>query len=265
MPLDIRLPDEKINRLLPALSLLAEDIGKRVSINTDSLRKFLVSVGQEEGGGTLTEFELWAKTLEKVRDNPNDNQKNDTIDKLKKRGIPEFPAMLAVYVVTNQQDRAAEPQLSCFSNAYDAAKTNPLIVEPERVNFGCLKYGEEASSNLQVFGEPVIEVVGGSRLNITLLPYGPTKTLVKLRLCSGNAGESFTEEIILRGITSEARVTVTASWEQERLRLSYCPICKISRKSLFWNCVNKKYECLNLKCKATGPELDKLVSPFKRS
>ncbi len=36
-----RLPDEKVAKLLPALSLLAEDIGERISLNRDSLVEIL--------------------------------------------------------------------------------------------------------------------------------------------------------------------------------------------------------------------------------
>jgi len=101
--LDNKLPDDKLNRLLPALSLLAEDVGERVSISTISLREILASVGEDQEELAFPELELWVKTLEKVRDNPYDDQKNATIAELRNRGIPEFPAMLAVYVVTNQQ------------------------------------------------------------------------------------------------------------------------------------------------------------------
>lgn len=101
--LDNKLPDDKLNRLLPALSLLAEDVGERVSISTVSLREILASVGEDQEELAFTELDLWAKTLEKVRDNLDNDQKNATIAELRNRGIPEFPAMLAVYVVTNHQ------------------------------------------------------------------------------------------------------------------------------------------------------------------
>lgn len=104
--MDNRLTEEKLNRLLPALSLLAEDVGERVLLDSVSLREILVSVGEDKEEQAFTELQLWAKTLEKVRDNPDD-KKNAAIAELRNRGIPEFPAMLAVYVATNQQTSAA--------------------------------------------------------------------------------------------------------------------------------------------------------------
>lgn len=111
--MESRLSDEKLARLLPALSLLAEDMGERVSISASSLHEILVSVGMDGEEQAFGELQLWAKTLENVRDNPNDNQKKAAIGELRSRGIPEFPAMLAVYVATNQRASAekayAEP------------------------------------------------------------------------------------------------------------------------------------------------------------
>jgi ADP-ribosyl-[dinitrogen reductase] hydrolase len=102
-----RLTDDRLNRLLPALSLLAEDIGDRVSMSAGSLDEILASVGEDHGEWPIVELELWRKTLENVRDTPDDNHKNAAIAALRNRGIPEFPAMLAVYVTTNQQDSPA--------------------------------------------------------------------------------------------------------------------------------------------------------------
>jgi len=41
--------------------------------------------------------------------------------------------------------------------------------------------------------------------------------------------------------------------------LSFCPLC--NEKSLFWNYHDKRYECLNLSCKAEGASLNRLVRP----
>jgi hypothetical protein len=208
-------------------------------------RRLLVKITSENGidaeEWVFAELEIWSSILCKCRE--KSHTKDTIVAELRGRGIPEFPAMLA----------------------YESAKPKPLTVEPKFVDFGCLKFGEGASTTLQVSGEPVVEPpIASSRLKITLLKSGSNKTLVKLQLNSGGSGESFREEIILRGSTGEVRVTVTARWEEEKPRLSYCPVCKISKKSLFWNFVDKKYECLNLECKATGPDFDHLVSPYKR-
>lgn len=98
-----RLPDEKVAKLLPALSLVAEDVGEKISLDSNSLREILVSVGADQEKWAYEELTLWLKSLDKVKDHPNNVYKDAVIVELKNRGVPEFPAMLAVYVVTNQQ------------------------------------------------------------------------------------------------------------------------------------------------------------------
>lgn len=235
-----RLPEDKLNELLPCLGPVAELLSISSEIDRQSLIKVMSDVGINGEEWAIAELELWGSILSKCRE--KSHTKETIIAELRSRGIPEFPAMLA----------------------YESAKPKPLTVEPRFIDFGCLKFGEGASATLQANGEPVVEVKAGNRLKITLLKSGPAKTLVKLQLSSGAGGESIREEVVLQGNTGEVRVTVTARWEEERPRLSYCPVCKISKKSLFWNYVDKKYECLNLECKATGPNLDHLVSPYKR-
>ncbi len=103
-----QLPDEKVAKLLPALSLLAEDVGERISLDSNSLREILVSVGADQEEWAYEELKLWLKSLDKARDNSNNAQKDAAIIELRNRGIPEFPAKLAVYVVTNHQTSPAQ-------------------------------------------------------------------------------------------------------------------------------------------------------------
>lgn len=235
-----RLSEDKLNNLLPCLGPMAEMISIGKKLDRQVLTNITSETGIDSDEWAFAELELWGKILLKCQD--KSCTKDTIVDELRNRGIPEFPAMLA----------------------YESAKPKPLTIEPKFVDFGCLKFGEGASTTLQASGEPVIEAIAGSRLKITLLKSGPSKTLVKLQLGSGASVESVKEEIVLRGNMGEVRVTVTARWEDERPRLSYCPVCKISKKSLFWNYLDKKYECLNLECKATGSDLDKLISPYRR-
>jgi len=233
-----KLPEDKLNELLPCLGPVAELLSVSNEIDRQSLMKVISDVRINGEEWALAELELWCSILCKCRD--KSNTKEAVVAELRSRGIPEFPAMLA----------------------YESAKPKPLTVEPKSIDFGCLKFGEGASATLQASGEPIVKVIAGNRLKVSLLKSGPAKTLVKIQLSSGAGGESISEEIVLQGNTGEARVTITARWEEERPRLSYCPVCKISKKSLFWNYVDKKYECLNLACKATGPDLDHLISPY---
>ncbi len=236
-----KLPEDQLNQLLPCLGRMAELISFGNNLNRQTLANIMSEIGIDEEEWALAEMELWVKILYKCQN--KSYTKKTIVDELQDRGIPEFPAVLA----------------------YESAKPKPLTIEPKFVDFGRLKFGEGANTTLQASGEPIIKVVASSRLYISLKKSGPAKTLIKIQLNSGKSGESFKEEIILQGKTDELKIPVTASWEEEKPRLSYCPICKISKKSLFWNHVDKKYECLNLECKATGPDLNNLFSPYRRS
>jgi hypothetical protein len=108
--LNNRLTDDKIAKLLPALSLLAEDIGEKTSLDSNSFREILVSVGADQEAWAHEELKLWLNILDKAKQNSNNAQKDAAIAELKNRGIPDFPARLAVYVVTNQP--APEPPIN---------------------------------------------------------------------------------------------------------------------------------------------------------
>lgn len=237
-----RVPEDKLNELLPCLSLLAELISTGRKLD----RQILVNITSETGINgeewAFAELELWGSILIKCRD--KSCTKDDIVAELRNRGIPEFPAMLA----------------------YESAKPKPLTIEPKSVDFGCLKIGEGASTTLQASGEPIVEPpTCSSRLKITLLKSGEAKTLVKLQLSSGASGESIKEEIVLRGITDEVRLTVTARWEEERPLLSWCPIHgnKIGKKSLFYNKYTQKYECFY--GKEEFPYPDKRVTEYNET
>ncbi len=239
-----RLPEEKLSRLMPVLSVLAEHVSNGSMLDPRALREITLSAGLDGEEWALIELQLWIKILEKSHDNPSIAVRTAIITELQERGIPEFPAVLA----------------------YESVKPKPFSVEPPVVDFGCLKPGEGGNATLKVSGGVPKEVIGSRRLKVSLLKTGSGTTLVKLQLSESNAGDSLKDEIILRGDRGELKVPVTARWEkapEEPPRLSYCPVCKISKKSLFWNYMDKTYECLNLECKARGPSLDKLASPYK--
>ena len=237
-----QLPEEKLNKLLPALSLLAKRIGAGVTPDQHTLKKILLSIDVQKEGWALQELELWGKILEQACTASNDDERTDVAAELQNRGIPMAPAILAV----------------------DAAIPPPLIVEPQSINFGCLKPSEGANANLKVSGQLLKVTVRNSRLKVTLLNLGSGNSLVKVQLLAGSAGESLQDNILLQGERGELKLPVAARWEKvetEPPLLSYCPLCRdeIKKKSLFWNRYARRYECFY--CKAEGPSLDKLIRP----
>jgi hypothetical protein len=235
-----KLPEEKLNELLPGLGRLAELVSAGETLDRHALRSIASDIGIDGEEWALVELELWSRILLKCKD--TSHPKDTIVTELRSRGIPEFPAMLA----------------------YDLAKPKPMMVEPPFIDFGCLKIGEGASTTLKVSGERVSKVVSGRRLKVTLLDAGPATTLVKVQISNGAASETVKDEVVLRGSTSELRIPVTARWEAEPALLSWCPICgdKIKKKSLFYNTIAHKYECLNLACKHEFPYPDKSVNQY---
>lgn len=232
-----QLPEEKLNRLLPALEPIAEHIGTGNMPDKHALEAILLRIGVEREEWALEELKCWSRILEQAHTASNVTEKAAIIEELKGRRIPEFPAILAV----------------------ESASGKPLTVEPQSIDFGYLRPGEEANATLKVSGGPVKITVRNSKLKVTLLNPGAGNTLVKVMLSAGSAGESLQDNILLQGHRGELEVPVAARWQKEPPLLQRCPAC--GEKSLFWDRYHKKYECLNLDCEAEGPSPNKLVRP----
>ncbi len=236
-----QLSEEKLSELLPGLGPLAELISAGTKLDRQSLRGIASGIGIDGQEWALTELELWSRILTNSKD--TSYTEDAIVAELRSRGIPEFPARLA----------------------YRSAKPKPMKVEPQFIDFGHLKIGERAEPcTLTVSGERVIKAQSGPRLKVNLLDSGLAKTLVRVQLGDGGAGEILKDEVILKGITGEIRIPVTAQWEAGPPLLSWCPICgdKIKKKSLFFNNTTRKYECLNLECKHEFPYPDKRVNQY---
>jgi len=240
--LEEQLPEDKLNKLLPALRPLAEYVSAGDTIDRRTLLDILSSVGVDREDWALQELQRWGNILMKAHSASTDAEKNAIESELQNRGISISHSQLAVFL--------AGPQ--------------PLSVEPQYIDFGCLTPGQGADATLTVSGGSVKATVRNNRLKLTLLSRGSGVTLVKVILSGGSAGKSLRDSIILQGGGGELEVPVVARWEEPPRppRLQVCRQC--NEKSLFWNFVDKKYECLNLKCKAEGPSPDKLVRPHGR-
>ena len=235
-----QLPEEKLNKLLPALPLLAERIGTGTVPEQHVLKDILRSISVEAEEWAVQELVLWSKLLQRAHTAATDGAKAAIAEELQSRGIPEYPAILAV----------------------ETAIPPPLTAEPRSVDFGSLKPGEGAHATLKVSGQLLRATVRNSRLKVSLVDHGSGNSLVKVQLLASSAGESLQDHVLLEGERGQVEVPVMAQWEKEPPMLQYCPHC--TRKSLFWNRYDKKFECLNLECRVEGPSLDKLANPRDR-
>jgi len=94
-----QLSEEKLNKLLLALSPLAKHIATGNMPDQDALKQVLLSVGAEREEWALEELELWAKILQKASTASNDAERAAIEMELQNRGIPEASTILAVDIV----------------------------------------------------------------------------------------------------------------------------------------------------------------------
>lgn len=155
-------------------------------------------------------------------------------------GVPEASAFLAVDLVANP------PR---------------LVVSPSTVNFGILSDGQGGYIELEVAGNLSTVVVTNRRLKTTMSVPCQGHTVVGISLAPGHAGEHISDSVVLVGAREQLVVPIFARWRERKSppQLQACPAC--GENSLFWNWRDKKFECLNLKCQATGPTLDSLIAP----
>jgi hypothetical protein len=245
-----KLPEELVEKMMPALNELAELIGDGIEPDYDTLKGILSRIGLGNDGNALDVFERWSELLRRCNDiSDNTEQKEEIIAALQVTGIPEAPAILAV----------------------NRATRKPLTCEPDVIDFKVLRPGEAANATLRVSGLLLSAQSHDKRLGVALFSAKSTETLVKIMLQAGQAGESLNDEVVLQGKKVEIRVPVTARWGVAKLPviatevrktelLQVCPICKAigthGEGSLFWNEYDKRYECFS--CRACGPSLDKL-------
>lgn len=102
----------------------------------------------------------------------------------------------------------------------DSRSTSPLKAEPERIDFGCLEPGEEASTILKVTGGPSKVVASNDQLKVTPLSIDSENNELQVMLLGGSAGELIWDNIVLQGEKDELEVLVTARWEEHPLQIS---------------------------------------------
>jgi len=240
-----KLPDETIEKMYTLIGELAKLIGDDTLPDRDILLKLLSGVGLDKDAEAFNELEKWCQLLQEVNKSPT--KKEDIIKALQKRGIPEFPARLAV----------------------DRAIGMPLTCDTDIIDFGVLEPGKTATTIVKVSGKLTNAFVRNSGLKISLSKESSSTTSIEVMVLAGRAGESLQDEIVLEGNKEQIKVPIKARWKKEPSRLQICPICKVTgtqgEGSLFWNSHKNRFECFN--CRAEGPTLDKLKKPpffFKR-
>ena len=94
----------------------------------------------------------------------------------------------------------------------DVLKTKKI--EPESIDFGCLKPRNGANATLKLSGGPGQVIVHSDRLRVTPISFGSESTELQLTLLGGDMGELIWDDILLRGDAGELKVLVTGWWEE---------------------------------------------------
>ena len=101
------LVEEELNRLLPALPLLAESIGIGAVPEKDVLEGILGRIGVEAEEWAVEELAFWSMILQRATTAATDDEKAGIVKSLQDRGIPQYPAILATDEV--RRPRASVP------------------------------------------------------------------------------------------------------------------------------------------------------------
>ena len=231
-----RLPEEQLTKLLPALKPMADLVGEGIIPDRSALKTILLGIGLnklDKEEWALEELTRWCTILVQAQSDPKSSDKTALIAELQERGIQEFPAILAVDLATSGK---------------------PLSVKPQSIDFGSLWPKESPSETLEISGGNLKRVGNKSnRLKITQHDSSSGKTLIKVMLLDGRAGELLKDTIIIEGYKEKLEIPVRARW----VRVKECACCH--EVSLMWNNRDKICECLNRKCLARGPSPSKLV------
>lgn len=95
-PMSSPLSTPQLDNLLPALPLLAQDIGCLIAPKTQVLDRILRAVGVPSEEWARQELALWGKILQRATDASTTEYKTVLEGELRDRGIPEASATLAV-------------------------------------------------------------------------------------------------------------------------------------------------------------------------
>ena len=241
-------PEDELNKLQEALGHLADLISGGIKPNKAALYEIIQIVGLNGKHDWARDIlERACPILDRAHNDLRGTEQDLIITELQALGMKKFPAIIT----------------------YDKAKPKPLTVEPKLIDFGCLKLGKEGNATLKVTGGIVKEVFGGKRMKLNLIRAGDGSTLIKVILLGGSAGESFQDNIVIKGDKGELRVQISAQWEKpvekEPPFRSRCPICdpKVHRKTLFYAKGQRRYRCSQ--CEREFPYPDKRISEYNNT
>ncbi len=136
-----QLAEEKLNRLLPALSSLAKSIGAGIVPEKDVLKEILHSIDVEAEEWAVEELVFWSKILQRATPASTDEEKAAIAKELQACGIPEDSATRAVDEIRHvgapspiaaEQGRSPEEEIRFEIGRRNFVRAAMLVQQHER-------------------------------------------------------------------------------------------------------------------------------------
>lgn len=195
------LPSHLLDKLIPALLPLAEQIKTHGVRSLDQLTQLMLSCGVNHENA-LNELQTWNLLLNQVRGINDPDKKRAAVKNLLERGIPNHEAQKSVDIVS-----------VLLSGSAAARRPTNIKVQPGRLDFGVLSPGEAGQKQIEVSGGPGRAAVSSPILRVEPVLFGPGPTTLTVYLQGGMGGTTLQEQVILdaEGV-SRVRIDVTGRW-----------------------------------------------------
>ncbi len=266
-----RLPDDRLELLLPALNEIVECINDGIVINAEGIANILAKVRCEQDTWAVDEIGLWVEILVQAQTITDETRIDNVRVELVNRGIPEFPAILALERLLR---KPSDTTIEHPSRAGGKAAKQEIVLDRNSIDFGILKPGEGAIVRIMIKGGPVSVKKNSNRIRVMLIDQGNNIISMKVELSAGSEGERYDDKLILCTSSGDVPLPIRARWLSTKPSeprapdvrwdgiplLSWCPVCakKVGKKSLFYNKYSKEYECFS--CKRIFPRNDSSVA-----
>jgi archaellum component FlaC len=195
------LPSHLLEKLLPALQQLAQQIKTHGNRSRDQLTQIMLSCGVNHDSA-LAELQTWMQLLNQARGIDDPDKKRAAVKNLQERGIPLPDAQKCVDIVSVLPTGSAAVR-----------KPTNIKVQPGRLDFGVLAPGEGGQKQLVVSGGPGKASVTSPILRVDPVQFGPEPTNLTVYLQGGMGGTTLQEEVILEAEgVSRVRIEATGRW-----------------------------------------------------
>lgn len=209
-----KLPQSKIEAILPVLGLIAGHIAELGEPDEDDLTDILIPAKLNKTEWALDEIRLWVTFLVRYRGQPG---KQDKLERaLRLRGLPEAAARLAAERVV--QSPVKEYPVDAETPAPQKPDETALVLIECSTNviaFGDIPTGVVARATVRVTGGPGhVEAPPG--VSVCPRDFGPEDTAIEVTVESRSAGQVLMSNIMLRAGEHVRTVDLLGHWISPR-------------------------------------------------